>query len=253
MLRFVRRDLIANYQQTILGPIWIFLQPLLTTFVYYLVFGKIAKVKTDGISPLLFYLPGVIIWTFFSECLNGTMYTFLSNTHIFNKVYFPRLIVPLSIVVSQSVRFGIQLLLFFAVFVFHLFAYHDVNPSILPMLLLLPLLVCVTAAFGLGSGLLISVFTARYRDLDYALQFLLRLFMYAAPIVYPVSMVPEKYRFLCWLNPLTPVIETFRSVFFTGKPVEVQYLLISVASVSLLLLAGMVLFKKREVQVMDII
>jgi lipopolysaccharide transport system permease protein len=149
------------------------------------------------------------------------------------------------------VRFGIQLFLFFVVFAFHLFVYHDVQPS-LPVLLL-PLLVLLTAAFGLGCGLLISVFTARYRDLDYALQFLIRLFMFAAPVVYPVSIVPEKYRFLFWLNPLTPVIETFRSIFLTGRPLEIKYLLVSIASVFVILVTGLVLFKKREVEVMDII
>ena len=249
--RLVRRDLIANYQQTVLGPFWIFLQPALTTLVYWLIFGKVAKISTDGIPPVLFYLPGIIIWGYFSDCLNGTMYTFLQNSALFSKVYFPRLIIPLSAIISHTVRMLVQLLLFVSIYLFYMFFTESVTPT--PYILLLPFLILLTAAFSLGTGLIISVLTARYRDLDYALQFVLRLFMFASPVVYPTSIVPEKYRLLFWLNPLTPIIESFRSAFFATGPFHFDYLLLSLFSVTVLLFTGLTLFKKRELNVMDII
>jgi lipopolysaccharide transport system permease protein len=249
--RFVRRDLIANYQQTVLGPFWIFLQPALTTLVYWVIFGKVARISTDGIPPVLFYLPGIIIWSYFSDCLNGTMYTFLQNSALFSKVYFPRLIIPLSAIVSHTIRMLVQLLLFTSIYIFYLIFTEAVKPNL--YILLLPFLIALTAAFSLGTGLIISVMTARYRDLDYALQFVLRLFMFASPVVYPTSIVPEKYRFVFWLNPLTPIIESFRTAFFTTGPLHYKYLLLTLFSVTVLLFIGLTLFKKRELNVMDII
>lgn len=252
LYRLVRRDLLANYQQTILGPFWILFQPILTTLVYFVIFGRIAKISTDGAPPLLFYLPGVILWSFFSDCLTGAMYVFLNNSAVFSKVYFPRLIVPLGNIIAQSVRLAVQLILFFIVYLFYFIDHRAPAPS--SAVLLLPFLVLLTAAFSLGSGLVISVLTARYRDLDYALQFILRLFMFASPVVYPTSIVPEKYQLLFWLNPLTPVIETFRSAFLIHHgPIHYGYIFISVLSVGGILLAGITLFKKHELQVMDII
>jgi len=249
--RFVRRDLIANYQQTVLGPFWIFLQPALTTLVYWLIFGKVARISTDGIPPVLFYLPGIIIWSYFSDCLNGTMYTFLQNSTLFSKVYFPRLIIPLSAIVSHTIRMLVQLLLFTCIYIFYLILTEDVRPNL--YILLLPFLIILTATFSLGTGLIISVMTARYRDLDYALQFVLRLFMFASPVVYPTSIVPEKYRFVFWLNPLTAIIESFRTAFFTTGPLHYKYLLLTLFSVTVTLFIGLTLFKKRELNVMDII
>lgn len=249
--RFVRRDLIANYQQTVLGPFWIFLQPALTTLVYWVIFGRVARISTDGIPPVLFYLPGIIIWSYFSDCLNGTMYTFLQNSTLFSKVYFPRLIIPLSAIISHTIRMLVQFLLFISIYVFYLIFTEAVTPNL--YILLLPFLIVLTAAFSLGTGLIISVMTARYRDLDYALQFVLRLFMFASPVVYPTSIVPEKYRFVFWLNPLTPIIESFRTAFFTTGPLHYKYLLLTLFSVTALLFTGLTLFKKRELNVMDII
>lgn len=249
--RFVRRDLIANYQQTVLGPFWIFLQPVLTTIVYWVIFSKIANISTDGVSPVLFYLPGIIIWSYFSDCLNGTMYTFLQNSALFNKIYFPRLIIPFSHIIVHSVRLLIQLLLFTGVYVFYLIVSETLKPNV--YILLLPVLILITAGFSLGAGLIISVITARYRDLDYVLQFILRLFMFATPVVYPTSLVPEKYQFVFWLNPLTPVIETFRTAFFSNGTFHFGYLFLSIISVGILLFTGIVLFKKKELRIMDII
>jgi len=251
LFRFVRRDIIASYQQTILGPIWVFLQPLLTTVIYFIIFRKIAKISTDGIPPILFYLPGSIIWTYFSDCLNAVMNTFLYNAYIFSKVYFPRLIVPLSSILFHSFRLSIQLILFILIYVFFVIVNHTITPSFL--ILLLPYLILLTAGFALGAGLIITVFTAKYRDLDNILLFILRLFMFMAPVVYPVSIVPEKYRFLFWLNPLTSVIETFRAAFFTHGTIEPKYLLLSTVSVSVILFVGLILFHKQEIKVMDVI
>ncbi len=251
LFRFVRRDIIASYQQTILGPLWVFLQPLLTTFVYIIIFRKIAKIPTDNIPPVLFYLPGIIIWSYFSDCLLSTMYTFLHNASIFSKVYFPRLIVPLSTILFHSFRISIQLILFVLIYLFFLIRYHNITPSLL--ILLVPFLILLTACFALGLGLMISVFTAKYRDLDNTLQILLRLFMFVTPVVYPVSIVPEKYKFLFWLNPLTPVIEIFRSAFFSHGNIPVQYLLLSILTVGIILFAGLVLFHKHEIKVMDVV
>lgn len=251
LVRFVRRDLIANYQQTILGPFWILLQPVLTTLTYYIIFSRIAKISTDNIPPILFYLPGIIIWSYFFDCLNSTMYTFMQNATLFSKVYFPRLIVPMSSIVSHTIRMLVQLGLFVFIYVIYFLLYHSVHIS--SAILLLPYLLLLTAAFSLGVGLLISVLTARYRDLDYALQFILRLFMFATPVVYPASIIPANYKFLFWLNPLTPIIETFRTGFFEGNFIETKYLLVATCTVCIILMIGMALFKKHETKLMDII
>jgi lipopolysaccharide transport system permease protein len=251
LFRFVRRDILISYQQTILGPIWVFLQPLLTTLVYFIIFKKIANISTDNIPPILFYLPGSIIWTYFSECLNGTMNTFFANAYIFRKVYFPRLITPLSIILFHSFRLSIQLMLFVLVYLYFMIVHHNVTASW--WILILPFLILITAVFSLGIGLIVSVFTAKYRDLDNILQFVLRLFMFAAPVVYPLSIVPEKYKLLFWLNPLTAVIETCRAAFFAPHIVYPGYLLLTMLSVGIILFIGLTLFRKREIEVMDVI
>ncbi|MGN6352062.1 MAG: ABC transporter permease [Parafilimonas sp.] len=251
LLRFVRRDLIANYQQTILGPFWILLQPILTTITYYIIFGKIAKISTEGIPPLLFYLPGIIIWSYFSDCLNSTMYTFLHHSTLFSKVYFPRLIVPLSNIISHTVRMLVQLVLFVVIYVAFIAADHSVHIS--ASIILVPFLLLLTAAFALGAGLIISVITARYRDLDYALQFIIRLFMFATPVIYPASIVPGNLKTIFWLNPLTPAIETFRTGFFSSNTLQLQPLLVATAITIILLITGLALFKKLETKLMDII
>lgn len=249
--RFVRRDLIANYQQTLLGPFWIVLQPLLTTFVYWVIFSMVAKVSTDGIPPLLFYLPGIIIWSYFSDCLTGAMYTFIQNSSIFSKIYFPRLIVPISSTATHSIRMGVHLVLFIVMYIYFFVTAAIPAPDM--SILIFPVLLLITAAFSLGAGLVLSVITARFRDLDYALQYILRLFMFATPIVYPASLVPDKIRYLYWLNPLTPVVETFRSIFFHHNPIQWIFLSISFFSSVMLLCIGITLFKKWELKVLDII
>ncbi|HTM93296.1 MAG TPA: ABC transporter permease [Flavisolibacter sp.] len=251
LIRFVRRDLIASYQQTVLGPFWILLQPILTTLTYYIIFGRIVKISTEGIPPLLFYMPGIIVWSYFTDCLNSTMYTFLQNSSLFSKVYFPRLIVPLSSVISHTIRMLVQLLLFILIYIGYAVVHQSANISM--TIILLPFLLLLVAAFGLGSGLVISVITARYRDLDYALQFIIRLLMFATPVIYPASIVPAHLKTLFWLNPLTPAIETFRTAFFSTNQFEQQWLLIAIAITIIILITGIALFKKLETKLMDII
>jgi lipopolysaccharide transport system permease protein len=251
LLRFVRRDILASYQQTILGPIWVFLQPLFTTFVYFIIFSRVAKISTDGIPPFLFYLPGSIIWSYYSDCVTTTMNTFQYNAYIFNKVYFPRIIVPLSTIVFHSFRISIQLILFTIVYIFY--SLHGTALEFSWQILLAPFMIFIAACFALGCGLIVSVLTAKYRDLDNIMLFMLRLFMFAAPVVYPASLIPQKYKFFFWLNPLTPVIEIFRTSFFKPHPLPVLYLLLSMVSTGMILLTGIILFNKREIQIMDVI
>ena len=251
LLRFVRRDILASYQQTLLGPVWVFLQPLFTTFVYFIIFSRVAKIPTDGIPPFLFYLPGSIIWSYYSDCVTTTMNTFQYNAYIFNKVYFPRLIVPLSTVLFHLFRISIQLLLFTGVYIFYYLQGASLQLSW--QILLAPLMIGIAACFALGCGLIISVLTAKYRDLDNIMLFMLRLFMFAAPVVYPASLIPQKYKFFFWLNPLTPVIEIFRTSFFKPQALPLSYLFLSVMSTLIVLITGIILFNKREIQIMDVI
>jgi lipopolysaccharide transport system permease protein len=251
IVRFVRRDIIATYQQTILGPVWVFLQPLFTTLVYFIIFSRVAKIPTDNIPPLLFYLPGIIIWSYYADCITTTMNTFQNNAYIFNKVYFPRIIVPLSNILFHTFRISIQLLLFLGVYLFYLLKGTELHFSW--QILMAPLMIFITACFALGCGLIISVLTAKYRDLDNIMQFILRLFMFATPVVYPASLIPVKYKFLFWLNPLTPVIEIIRASFFKPQTLPISYFLLGLMTTFIILTTGIILFNKREIQIMDVI
>lgn len=251
LISFFRRELLSGYHQSVIGVFWIILQPILTTLFYFIVFSRIVRVSTDGLPPVLFYLSGNIIWAFFSDCMTGTMFSFLFNAHIFSKVYFPRLIVPLSMVLTHTVRFGIQLLLFLLIYFIYSVCYTHITPSV--YIFILPFLVLQVAAFSLGVGLILSVYVARYRDIEHLMNFFLRLFMFITPVVYPSSIVPEKYKVLFWLNPLTPVIETFRSVFFHHYPPHLHYLFISSAVAVITLVLGLVVFKQQEITIMDTI
>jgi len=205
---FVRRDIVAQYKQTILGPLWYFIQPLLTTIMFTIIFGKLAGISTDGIPPMLFYLAGITNWNYFAECLNKTSTTFRDNQNLFGKVYFPRLVVPLSIVLSNLVRYGIQLLLFIAFYIYFLLQGASIHPNATAFLL--PLLVLLLAGLGLGFGLLITAMTTKYRDLVFLVQFGVQLAMYATPIIYPLSEIPAKYQWIALANPMTALIETFK-------------------------------------------
>ena len=249
LLLFVKRDFIAYYKQTILGPLWFFIQPLMTTVIYTVVFGRLAGISTDSIPPVLFYLAGITCWNYFSESLNKTSTTFKDNQNIFGKVYFARLVVPLSIILSNLIKFGIQFLLFLGFLVYFTWTNSAVSPN--SYALLFPLLVLMLAGLGLGFGLIITSATTKYRDLVFLLQFGIQLFMYATPVIYPLSAVPEQYQWLSVLNPLTAIIETFKYGFLGQGTFSWIYLAYSFGFMVILLVLGIAIFNRTEKNFMD--
>lgn len=246
---FVWRDFVAVYKQTILGPLWYLIQPLLITLVFTVIFGNIAKLPTDGLPPFLFYLSGVVMWKYFADCLTKTSGTFEGNAHIFGKVYFPRLVVPVSVVISNLIAFSLQLLLMSLVSIYFLAKGAEFSPR--PLLLFFPLLVVQMAALGLGCGIIISSLTTRYRDLTHLVGFGVQLWMYATPILYPSSFIPGKWAWLLHLNPMTAVIEVFRCGAFGAGTIDPGGWLLSAALTLLILVAGIILFSRVERSFMD--
>lgn len=246
---FVWRDFVSVYKQTVLGPLWFLLQPLLTTIVFTVIFGSVARLPTDGLPPFLFYLSGVVPWRYFADCLNNTSNTIISNAHIFGKVYFPRLAVPVSVVISNLISFGIQFLLFLVFFFYYWQESDIIHPQ--STLLLLPVLVLQMAALGLGAGIIVSSMTTRYRDLAHLVNFGVQLWMYATPIVYPSSALNDQWRFLFLLNPMAPVIEVFRSSFLGTGGLDVASWGISLCITACVLLVGLLLFNRVEKTSMD--
>lgn len=250
---FFRKEILASYQQSAAGIFWIVLQPALTTLLYVIVFSGIVRVSTNGIPPVLFFMISSILWGYFSDCLNGNMYSFLHNAHIYSKVYFPRLTVPASVILNHTVRFLVQFALFVVVYCCYIF-FTNYSIAINPVrLLLLPFLLLFIVAFAAGFGMMMSVFVAKYKDVEFLMNFLLRLFMFITPVLYPSSIVPEKFRLLLWLNPLTPVIESFRVILFGRDQLPYYWLAISGAASFFILLVGIVIFKRKEISVMDTI
>ncbi len=246
---FVRRDFVARYKQTILGPLWFLIQPLFTTIMYTIVFGNIAKISTDGLPQILFYMSGIVGWTYFSACLNSTSNTFVANAGIFGKVYFPRLTLPISIVISNLIQFTIQFFLLLAFMLYYRSIGANFHTNI--YILLLPVLIILMAGLGLGFGIIISSLTTKYRDLTNLVSFGVQLWMYATPIIYPLSEIPEKYRIFVLANPLTPIIETFRFALLGAGTVNWIYLAYSCAFTVLVLALGIILFNKVEQTFMD--
>ncbi len=246
---FVRRDFVAYYKQTVLGPAWFILQPLFTTVVFTVIFGKIASLPTDGTPAMLFYMSGVVCWNYFADCLNKTSNTFVSNAGIFGKVYFPRLVVPVSVVISNLVTFAIQFTLFL-LFIFY-FRFEGVRLAFSPFVFFLPLLLLQMAMLGLGMGIIISSLTTRYRDLSFAVGFGVQLWMFATPVVYPLSSVPGKAKWFYYLNPMTSVIESFRAVMLGSSPVDFINFFWSMGFALVILFAGIVLFSRVEKNFMD--
>jgi len=213
---FVKRDFISLYKQTILGPLWVIIQPILTTITFTIVFGKIAQIDTGkNVPSVLFYMLGVTTWAYFADCVTKTSDTFTTNQNIFGKVYFPRIVVPLSIIISNLIKFGVQFGLFLILY-FYFYYFTDAAFKPTPLLLLTPILVLIMAMLSLGIGIIISSLTTKYRDLKFLIQFGIQLAMYATPIVYPLnsSGISEKYRFILQLNPMTNIIEAFKTAFF---------------------------------------
>jgi lipopolysaccharide transport system permease protein len=249
LLLMVRRDFVAFYKQTILGPFWFFIQPLMTTIIFTLVFGKMAGISTDGLPPVLFYLAGITCWNYFAECLNKTSTVFKDSAAIFSKVFFPRLIMPLSIVMSSLLKFGVQFLLFGLAMLYYFATGFPLHPTW--AIVLFPVLVIMMAALGLGSGMLVSAMTSKYRDLSFLLTFGVQLLMYATTVIYPLSSAPEKYRWLIALNPMTAIIETFRYGFLGSGTFSWMLLGYSAAFMFLFLLAGVLVFNKVEKDFVD--
>ena len=244
VMMFVRRDFVANYKQTILGPIWFFLQPLLTTLTYVLIFGRIAKLSTDGIPMILFYLAGITIWNYFAETLTKTATVFKDNAQMFGKVYFPRLAMPLSIVVANLVRFGIQISLFLLVWVWYLAKGAAVHPNI--YILLVPVLVMMMGLLGLGLGMIISALTTKYKDLIFLLTFGIQLLMFATPVIYPLSSLPEKYKWIILANPMSEILEAFKYAFLGSGSFSWVYLLYSLITTIVILIFGTIIFNRVE-------
>ena len=250
LLLFVRRDFVAIYKQTIFGPLWFFIQPILTTVMFMVVFGGIAKMSTDGLPQAVFYLAGIVSWNYFAEALKTTSDTFVSNANIFGKVYFPRIITPLSIVVSKLLTFGVQFLLFLLVFgYFMVFTDANLQPNL--TLLLLPLLILITAGLALGLGLIITALTTKYRDFKFLIGFAVQLAMYATPIIYPTSAIEGKIKLFIMANPMSSVIETFRYAFTGVGNFSWLHLGYSTVVMIVFITIGTLIFNKVEKTFMD--
>jgi lipopolysaccharide transport system permease protein len=246
---FIKRDITVSYKQTVLGPLWFFIQPLLTTLMFMLVFGRIAKISTGGVPPILFYLGGITVWNYFSECLRLTSDTFVKNAGLFGKVYFPRIITPLSIVSSNLVKFSIQFILFLGVFFYYYFTNDQIQPNI--SLLLLPVYIIILAILALGFGLIISAMTTKYRDLTFLIQFSIQLWMYATPVIYPISQIPEKFRWVIMANPVSSVVEAFKYGFTGSGSLYLSGIIYSGIFALLIFFAGVVIFNRTEKTFMD--
>lgn len=243
----VRRDFVSFYKQTILGPLWFFIQPLFTTIIYTFVFGNLANISTDELPQPLFYLAGITAWNYFADCLTKTSTVFTTNAGLFGKVYFPRLIVPLSIVVSNLIRFGVQMLLFFTMMIYYGVKGAPFHPN--AYLLLFPVLLILMAMLGLGLGMIISAMTTKYRDLSFLITFGIQLMMYLTTVIYPLSTVEKKYPKYAWLveyNPLTSIIEAFRYGFLGKGTFTMVSLGITTVTTIIILLVGIIIFNRVE-------
>lgn len=255
LVMFVKRDFVSFYKQTVLGPLWFFIQPIFTTIVFSFVFGNLAGISTDGVPNYLFYLTGITSWAYFSDCLTKTSTVFRDNASIFGKVYFPRLIMPLSIVVSNLVRFGVQLLLMLCMMVyFYFFPVPKTSFHVTEGILLFPLLVLLMALLGLGLGLIITAMTTKYRDLTFLVTFGVQLLMYGTTVVYPLSYAREKgYGTIAALNPMTGIIEAFRYAFLGKGEFTLWSLGYSISMTIIILFFGIIIFNKTEKNFVDTI
>lgn len=247
---FFKRDFITFYKQTILGPLWYLIQPVVTALTYFIVFGKIANISTNGLPPFLFYMSGIVMWTYFSTCLSNNAEVFSKNASLFGKVYFPRLVVPLSVALSGLVAFAIQFALLTVVTIGFMLSGADVSLH-WQAFAAVPLLVLYVAALGIGVGLIVSAMTVRFRDLAYVTGFVIQLWMYATPVVYPFTQIPAKYQWFFHLNPMTAPIETLRMAMFGAPGVGLSIWAANLAVTVGLLVAGVILFSRAESLAMD--
>ena len=248
---YIHRNIITEYKQTILGPFWIIIPPVLTTLVFTIIFGNIANISTDGLPKPLFYMAGIITWNYFSTALTSTSNSLAGNAGIFGKVYFPRIIIPLATLISSLVRYFIQLILFIGFMGYFLIN----NPKIIEiqfqLLWLLPVLIIIMGLQGLGFGLLFSALTAKYRDIRFLIGFGVRLLMYASTVIFPLSMVPEKYKWIILANPMSAVIESFRYIFLGVGQISSNAILYSTSFTGILLVLGFLIFNQTEKDFID--
>jgi lipopolysaccharide transport system permease protein len=250
ILLFVQRDFVSLYKQTVLGPLWYLIQPLLTTVIFTFIFGNIASLPTDGLPKFLFYMSGTVVWSYFADCLNKTSQTFVNNANLFGKVYFPRLAVPLSILISNMITFAIQFGMFLIFELYFIWQGADIHPNWL-WILLSPVLILMMAGLGLGFGIIISSLTTKYRDLRFLVTFGVQLLMYAAPVIYPVSSVPTKFQWIILANPMTSIIEAFRYAFLGVGTVQIGQLFYSFVFMLVVMLTGTMIFNRVEQTFMD--
>ena len=250
VLLFVRRDFVAVYKQTVLGPLWYLIQPLLTTLTFTVIFGQIASLPTDGLPQFLFYMSGTVVWAYFADCLNKTSNTFVQNAGLFGKVYFPRLAVPVSILISNLITFSIQFLLFLLFVSYFALQGADIHPN-WAWIALSPLLVLMMAGLGLGVGVIISSLTTKYRDLRFLVQFGVQLLMYATPVIYPVSSIPQRFQWIILANPMTPILEAFRYAFLGAGTVDLAHLSYSFGFMLAVVFLGSLIFNRVEQTFMD--
>jgi lipopolysaccharide transport system permease protein len=246
---YVKRNIIVTYKQTILGPLWFLIQPVFTTIMYMFVFGGLAGISTDGVPQPLFYMSGIMLWNYFSSCFNVSSNVFISNQGVFGKVFFPRLVVPLAGITSNLIQLAIQMLLFCAIYIYCLAVGTPVSVNL--AILLLPILLVLTAFIAMSWGLIISSLTTKYRDLTKLVSFGIQLFMYATPVIYPLSVAPEKYKILLHLNPLTPIFETFRYACLGCSSLDWLGLLYSTVVMLISLFIAIVVFCRVERNFMD--
>ena len=246
---FVKRDIIIIYKQTILGPLWFFIQPVMTTIIYIFVFGNIAKLPTDDLPKPIFYLSGIIMWNYFSECFIRTSDTFTQNAGVFGKVYFPRLITPISLLISNVLKFLIQFALFFAFCIYYWSSGLDIN--IQPEIIIFPVLVLLLALIGVGFGLIFSSLTTKYKDLKFLIAFGVQLIMYATPVIYPMSTLPSNIQNILWWNPLTHIIEAFKFSFLGAGSFNLNGLIYSLCFALFVLFSGIIIFNRTEKSFMD--
>jgi lipopolysaccharide transport system permease protein len=248
---FVKRDFVTQYKQTILGPLWFIINPLISTVMYTFVFGRLANIGTDGIPHTLFYYSGTMLWTFFAGCFNDSCNLFISNSNIFGKVYFPRLVIPINYVFSNSIKIAVQFAMLIFIFIYFLLTGAPLQPSW--FMLLFPLLILWLAAIGIGAGLVISSLTTKYRDLKNLVTFALNLAMYATPVVYPLSEIPERFNWLAYANPVCAPLELFRLWLFGSASISNSMILASLGITVLLVICGLILFNQNERNFIDVV
>ncbi len=246
---FIHRDFVTFYKQTILGPIWFIIQPLFTSGMFTIIFGKLAKVSTDEIPSLLFYMSGVINWSFFSDTISKTSDTFIANAGIFGKVYFPRLTVPIASAITGLIKYAIQYLIFIIILLYYIFNDSPIKPN--NLIFLTPFLILQILLLSLGFGIWISAVTTKYRDLKFVLPFFIQLWMYATPVVYPLSLVPDKYKILISINPMVSIIELFKKGYLGTGTVNIQYNLMGICITFFILISGIIMFNRIEKTFMD--